>query len=118
MAETLKHSTRYYSDLQETDICKKFGATKQPNSGSGHFRKGDAINYNASILIEAKTCTSEKESFSIKKEWIKKNKNEAYTQRVFHGCVAFNFGPEQDNYFVIDEKLFKFLIEKLEEEYK
>lgn len=33
------NSTRYYSDLQENDICKKFGATRQPNSGAGLFRK-------------------------------------------------------------------------------
>ena len=111
-----KQSTRYYSNLQEDDICEKFNATRQPNSGAGRFRKGDVINYLASILIEAKTCTSEKDSFSIKKEWISKNKDEAFTQRVFNGCIAFNFGPNQSNYFVIDEKLMKFLIEKLEEE--
>lgn len=111
-----KQSTRYFSNLQEQDICKKFGCVQQPNSGAGHFRKGDTINYKASILIEAKTCTKEKDSFSIKKEWIKKNKEEAFTQRVFNGCIAFNFGPNQENYFVIDEKLMKFLIEKLEEE--
>lgn len=110
--------TRYYSDIQEKDICNKFGATKQPNSGAGRFRKGDCVNYLASILIEAKTSTSEKDSFSIKKDWIVKNKEEAFTQRVFNGCIAFNYGPEQENYFVINEKLFRFLIEKLEEEYK
>lgn len=32
-----KLPTRYYSDLQENDICKKFNATKQPSSGSGKF---------------------------------------------------------------------------------
>ena len=110
------NSTRYFSTNQENDICKKFGATRQPNSGAGLFRKGDCINYNASLLIEAKTTTSDKESFSIKKEWITKNKEEAFTQRVFNGCIAFNFGPNQSNYFVIDEKLMKFLVEKLEEE--
>lgn len=32
-----KESTRYFSTLQEDDICEKFGATRQPNSGAGHF---------------------------------------------------------------------------------
>ena len=118
MATKNKEPTRYYSNLQEEYISKLLDAIKQPSSGSGKFRKGDCINYNASLLIEAKTTTSDKESFSIKKEWITKNKEEAFTQRVFNGCIAFNFGPNQSNYFVIDEKLMKFLVEKLEEENK
>ena len=109
-------STRYYSDIQEKDICKKMNATQQPNSGAGHFRKGDCVNYIASLLLECKTCTKDKDSFSIKKEWIEKNREEAFTQRVFNGCIAFNYGPNQENYFVIDENLMKFLVEKLEEE--
>lgn len=111
-----KESTRFFSDIQEKDVCKKLGATQQPSSGSGYFRKGDAVNYDASLLIECKTCVSEKDSFSIKKDWIEKNREEAFTQRVFNGCIAFNFGPNQENYFVIDEKLMRFLVEKLEEE--
>ena len=113
-----KNSTRYFSDLQEKDVCEKLNATQQPASGSGHFRKGDAINYLASLLIECKTHTNAKNSFSIKKDWLDKNKEEAFTQRVFNGCIAFNFEPGKPNYFVIDEKLMKFLVEKLEEEYK
>ncbi len=111
-----KESTRYFSTIQEEYICKKFNATRQPNSGASLFRKGDCVNYNASLLLECKTTTSDKDSFSIKKDWIEKNKDEAFTQRVFNGCIAFNFGPNQSNYFVIDEKLMKFLVEKLEEE--
>lgn len=109
-------STRYFSNIQEKDVCKKMNATQQPNSGASRFRKGDCVNYNASLLLECKTVTKDKDSFSIKKEWIEKNKEEAFTQRVFNGCIAFNFGPNQENYFVIDEKLMKFLVEKLEEE--
>lgn len=111
-----KESTRYFSTLQENDVCDKLNATRQSNSGAGHFRKGDVINYKASLLLECKTVVKEKDSFSIKKDWIAKNKEEAFTQRVFNGCIAFNFGPNQENYFVIDEKLMKFLVEKLEEE--
>lgn len=113
-----KESTRYFSTQQEYDICNKLNATRQPNSGASMFRKGDCINYDASILFECKTSTSDKESFSIKKDWILKNKEEAFTQRVANSCIAFNFGPNQPNYFVINESLMKFLVEKLEEEYK
>ena len=113
-----KECTRAFSDVQEKTICKLLNATQQPNSGASKFRKGDCVNYDASLLIECKTVTKEKDSFSVKKDWIKKNKEEAFSQRVFNGCIAFNFGPGQSNYFVIDEKLMKFLVEKLTEENK
>ena len=113
-----KNCTRYFSNNQETNVCSLLNATQQPNSGASKFRKGDCINYDASLLIECKTPTSEKESFSIKKEWIQKNRDEAFSQRVFNGCIAFAFEPDGKNYFVIDEKLMRFLVEKLEEENK
>lgn len=37
--------------------------------------------------------------------------------RLDNSCIAFNFGPDQPNYYVINEKLMKFLVEKLEEVY-
>ena len=111
-----KESTRYFSDLQEKSVCKELGANQVINSGAGKFRKGDVIQKESSFLIECKTCTSDKDSFSIKKEWIKKNKEERYTQRLSNSCIAFNFGPNQENYYIIDSTLMKYLIEKLSEE--
>ena len=116
MATKNKESTRYYSDKHEKSICKALGAQQQSNSGAGHFRKGDVIHNGASMLIEAKTCTSEKNSFSIKQEWIDKNKEEAFLIRKANSCICFNFGPDSDNYYVINEKLMRFLISKLTEE--
>ena len=111
-------TTRYYSDLQENAIKDLIGGWKNPNSGAGNFKKGDVIQSEASIIIECKTPTIEKDSFSIKKEWITKNRSEARDMRLFNSAIAFTYGPKQENFFVIDEKLFKFLIEKLIEEYK
>ena len=111
-----KESTRYYSTLHEESICKALGATRQSNSGAGHFRKGDVVHNEASMLIEAKTTMSEKQSISIKKEWIDKNKEEAFAIRKSNNCVCINFEPGGDNFYVINEKLMKFLIEKLSEE--
>lgn len=116
MATKNTESTRYYSDIQEKSVCKALGAQQQPNSGAGHWRKGDCRQTDVSMLIECKTCTSDKDSFSIKKEWIEKNKFEAFECRLAESCIAFNFGPNQPNYYVINEKLMKFLIEKLIEE--
>ena len=109
-------STRYYSDRHEKSVCKALNAYQQANSGAGKFRKGDVVNKNAGILIECKTCMSKKDSFSIKRDWVTKNKEEAFTQRLSNSCIAFNFGPDEPNYYCINEKLMSFLIEKLEEE--
>lgn len=112
-----KESTRYYSDKQEKSVCRVLNAQQQSNSGAGKFRKGDVVNRAASLLVECKTVIQDKESFSVKKDWIIKNKEEAFTQRLSNQCIAFSFGPDQENYFVINEKLMRYLVEKLENEY-
>lgn len=111
-----KEATRVYSNLHESSVCSALNAYKQPNSGAGHWRKGDVRVPQASLLIECKCCMSPKESFSIKKEWIIKNKEEAWTQRLSNSALCFNFEPSGQNYYVIDEKLMRFLVDKLSEE--
>lgn len=111
-----KEATRYFSDIQEKSVCKLLDAKQQSNSGAGKFRKGDCIQKEASMLIECKTAMTEKDSVSIKKSWINKNKEEKFSQRLSNSCLAFNFGPNQPNYFIIDEKLMRFLVDKLKEE--
>ena len=108
-------STRYYSDKQEKSVCEELGGRQQPSSGSGKFRKGDVL-IPELMLVECKCCMSPKSSFSVKKDWIEKNKEEAFTQRVSNSCIAFNFEPDGDNYYVINSRLMKFLVEKLGEE--
>lgn len=110
-------STRYYSDAQEKYIAKILGGTQTSNSGAGKFVKSDVVVKDASLSIECKTSMSEKASFSIKKEWITKHKEEAWSNRLSNIALAISFDPSgKENYFVIDEKLMKFLVEKLEEE--
>jgi len=111
-----ENSTRFYSNIHEQSVCKALNATQQPNSGAAKFRKGDVVNTTASLLIECKTCMKDKDSFSVKKEWFEKNKEEAFALRLSNQAVCFNFGPNQSNYYVINERLMKFLVEKLEEE--
>lgn len=108
-------STRYYSEKQEAKVASIVNGLVQSNSGAGKFNKGDIINCGASLLIECKTSTTEKDSFSIKKEWLTKNLQEAKQLRLSNSCLAFNFGPDTPNYFVIDEKLMKYLVEKMGE---
>ena len=116
MANKNKESTRYFSDKHEKSICKALGASQQSNSGAGRFRKGDVIQNEASLLIEAKTTMTDKESFSVKRDWVIKNKEEAFTLRKSNSCICFNFGPESENFYIIDEKLMKYLVNKLVEE--
>lgn len=113
-----KEATRYYSDKQEKQVCNIIGGYQTSNSGAGKFTKGDVIQKEASLLCECKTTVSPKDSFSIKKEWVFKNREEAFANRLDNSCIAFNFGPNEPNYFVIDEKLMAFLIEKLIEDRK
>lgn len=111
-----KDSTRYYSNLHERSVCRALDATQTPNSGATKWRKGDVVQKQASLLIECKTVMTEKQSVSIKKEWIDKNREEAFSNRLDNSCLCINFGPNTDNYYVISEKLMKFLVEKLQDE--
>lgn len=110
-----KHPTRYYSDRQEKQVVKLLGGRQTANSGAGKWSKGDVIIDDASLLCECKTPTTDKESFSIKKEWLEKNLKETKESHLLNHCLAFNFGPDQNNYFIIDEKLMRFLVEKIKE---
>lgn len=111
-------TTRYFSEMQEERVAELIGGQRTPNSGAKEWRKGDVIQKDASLLIECKTPMTEKDSFSIKREWVEKNRKEAMDMRLFNQAIAITFAPKCENFFLIDEKLFKFLVEKLGEEYK
>lgn len=113
---TNKQSTRYFSNTQEKTVAKLLGGKKNPNSGATDFIKGDVRLKEASVLLECKTCVKEKDSFSIKKEWLEKNAQEAKMTHYRNSVLAFNFGPEQPNYFIINENLMKYLCDKLRED--
>ena len=107
-------STRYYSDKQEKQVVKAIGGKQVSNSGATAFDKGDIKTKD--FLIEAKTITRVKDSVSIKKTWLIKNKEEAFAMNRPYSALAFNFGPDEPNYYIIDEKLFKELVRMLEEQ--
>ena len=105
--------TRFYSNNQEKQVAKAVGGKKTVNSGATAFQKGDVTN--SLFLIECKTCIEQKKSFSIKKEWLEKNKEEMFEMGKSYNALAFNFGPDTENYYIIDERLFKLLNELLSE---
>ncbi|MBO6272868.1 hypothetical protein J6O48_08850 [bacterium] len=108
----MKKPTRWYSNKQEKQVAKAVKGKQTSNSGATAFQKGDVIT--TDWLIECKTSTSYKKSFSIKEDWIKKNKEEAFGTGKLYSALAFNFGPNTDNYYIIDEKMFKYLVKQLE----
>lgn len=105
--------TRFYSDKQEKHIAKAVGGKQTANSGATAFSKGDVRT--ELFLIEAKTCTTEKQSFSIKKEWFSKNEEEAFAMHKPYSAVVFDFGDGEQHY-IISERLFKKLNQFLLEE--
>lgn len=109
-----KKSTRYYSSRQEKNVAKVLGGKQVANSGAPAFVAGD-VNTDH-WLIECKTSTTEKQSFSIKKEWLEKNKEEAFAMRKDYNALCFDFGDNGKRYYVIDEKTFKYLVELTKEE--
>lgn len=108
-----KNSTRYYSNKQEKYIAKSLKGKKQSNSGATSFQKGDVVT--KLFLIEAKTHTTEKDSFTIKRDWIIKNEEEAFSMGKLYNALAIDFG-DGVQHFIISEKLFNYLNSKLEEE--
>lgn len=110
------NATRYYSERQEKYIADKFGGYKSTNSGASDFSAGDVILEH--YLIECKTCLKEQKSFTIQKEWIDKIHKESFAKGKLDGIVAFNFGNNNENYFIINENLMHFLIEKTKLDFK
>jgi len=109
-----KKATRYYSNKQEKSIAKAVQGKQTANSGATAFFKGDVTT--SSFLLEAKTQMEKKKTFTLHEEWFKKNQEEAFAMGKEHSAVVFNFGPDEPNYYVIDEKLFIKLKEIVENE--
>lgn len=108
-----KNSTRFYSSNQEKSIAKVVKGRCQTNSGATLFSKGDVASDN--WLFEAKTCMTEKQSFTIKREWLDKLEEEAFAMNKEFFSLVFNFGFNNKNYFILDEKTFKQILLLLDE---
>lgn len=105
--------TRFYSNRQEKAVAKVVNGKQVKNSGATAFKKGDVENEN--WLIECKTKVHESESFSIKRDWLKKNEEEAFAMRKEHSALAFDFG-DGERYYIVSEREFKRLLERTDYE--
>lgn len=106
--------TRFYSNKQEKHVAKAVGGRQTSNSGATSFSKGDVV-LSDIMLIECKTVTKEQSSVSIKKQWLTKNEEERFAMGCEYSTLAFDFG-DGEQYYIINEKLFKKLINFLKEE--
>ena len=86
---------------------------QQSNSGATLFNKGDITTNN--WLYEAKTCIHDKQSFSIKQDWLTKIKQEAFSMNKEYYSLVFNFGRNQPNYYILDERIFTKILKILDE---
>lgn len=107
----MKKPTRWHSNKQEKQVAKAVHGKQVANSGATALSKGDVRTKD--WLIECKTSTTPKQSFSIKKEWLEKNKEEAFAMNKLYNALAFNFGTG-NNYYIVDEKTFIQMKEALE----
>lgn len=114
-----KLNTRFFSSQQEKQIAKVVGGRTTPNSGATKYQKGDVsttriytdangeTKEREDFLFEAKTCMTPKQSFSIKKKWLEGIREEAFQAGKTNYALVFNFGPNEENYYILSEKKFK-----------
>ena len=104
--------TRWHSNKQEKKIAQAVNGKKVPNSGATLFKKGDIST--DKWLFEAKTKMEESKSFSIKREWIDKNKEEAFAMGKDYNALVIDFGDGKQ-FYILDEKTFLLMKRCLEE---
>ena len=105
--------TRFYSNKQEKAVAKAVQGKQTANSGATAFSKGDVTS--DLFLIECKTHTEYREQFTIHHDWLLKNEEEAFQMGKRHSALAVDFG-DGTNYYMVSERDFLFLLEKLREE--
>ena len=109
--DTKNHPTRHFSTKQEKAVAKNLNGNRTLNSGATKFQPGDVQLEN--MLLECKTKMSHSDSISIKKDWLEKIKKESLFAGKPYYSLIFNFGPDEDNYAIIDMELFETLLETL-----
>lgn len=95
-------NTRKLSDKQEKRLARNIGGRQVIGSGSTPFLKGDVIT--SDLFIEAKTKAVESKSISVKKAWLEKAQEQAYSMRKKDYALAISFGDGKD-YYVIEDSL-------------
>lgn len=107
--------TRFYSSRQEKYVAQAVDGRQTKNSGATALQKSDVLN--DLFSIECKTKTKDSDSITIKREWFDKQIRESIQMGKEYSAIVFNFGPNEpysENHYIIDENLFKELLDYLE----
>lgn len=107
----MEYTKKQLSEIQEKEVAKFLGGRVTIGSGGTIFGGGDVELPN--WLIECKTTTTAKNSYSVKKSVIDKIKEQSFEQKKQNYALAFRFEPFGEDYFVIDKNLFKSLVEMI-----
>ena len=102
--------TRFYSTNQEKRVAKAVKGKQTANSGATKWSKGDVTT--DKFLLECKTHTEFRKSFTIQHEWFEKSREEAFAMHKDYSAIVIDFG-DGENHYIIDEKLFLLLLENL-----
>ena len=105
--------TRWFSSRQEKAVAKAVGGKQVANSGAIRFGAGDVVT--SKVLLECKTRTKPQTSFTVKREWIEKNKEEAFAMGKDYSAVVIDFGDGEQHY-IIGQKMFDILLETINRE--
>lgn len=106
-----KKPNRFYSKRQENKVAKITevdNGKREPNSGATLFRKGDVKT--DSLLIECKTLTKPQKSHTIKREWLDKIREEAFSRGKQLSALAFDFGDNGTQFFILQDNDFQNLL--------
>ena len=100
-------STVAKSSEQEEFVAKFLNAKRTPRSGGGINIKGDVVD--GLSLFECKTYMNEKDSFTVKREWLIKNQKERFEDRKRFAFLVQNFGGKgsKDNHVIMTIEDFK-----------
>lgn len=99
-----KESTRAKSSQQEKRIAKALGGKQVLGSGSTPFLKGDVVA--GKLFVEAKTKMEPSKSISVKREWLEKAREQAFSTRKEDYTVAISFGDDKE-YYIVENTLFE-----------
>lgn len=99
--------TRFYSSRQEKRVAKAVNGKQVANSGAPVFVAGDVRTDD--WLLECKTHTELREQFTIKREWIDKNKEEAFQMGKHHSAVVIDFGDGEQHYLISERDFIELL---------
>lgn len=112
-----KESTRSFSSKQEKSVAKATGGKRTPNSGATDFGGKSDVNISNLVSVECKTKMTHSNSISIKKDWFEKLRADATFDGHEYTAIAFNFGPDEEMHYIIDEYLFNTLLELLKSQH-